>query len=55
MNVMINAFKLCSHTVAAAEANGELKEFMNWFKTKHSCDRPNLMQLRAWNASWSWS
>jgi len=37
--------KLCSHAVAALEINGELREFMNWFKTKCSCDSPNLMQL----------
>lgn len=36
------SIKLCSHTVAAAEINNELKEFV---KTKRSCDSPNLMQL----------
>ena len=39
------SIKLCSHTVAASEVNGELKEFINWFKSKGSCDTPNLMQL----------
>ena len=27
------SIKLYSHTVAASEANGELTEFMHWFKT----------------------
>jgi len=40
------SIKLCSHTVAVSEVNGELKQFINWFKTKGSCDSPNLMELR---------
>lgn len=39
------SIKLCSHTVAASEVNGELKEFIKWIKSKGSCDTPNLMQL----------
>ena len=39
------SIKLCSHTVAASEVNGELREFISWFKTKKSSDSPNLVQL----------
>ena len=39
------SIKLCSHTVAVSEVNGELREFISWFKTKKGSDSPNLMQL----------
>ena len=36
-------YTMCSHTLAAAEKMGTLKEFLNWFKTKNHL--PNLAAI----------
>ena len=38
------SISLCSHVVAAAESNGDLIEFVNWFGFKHGSG-PNLMRM----------
>ena len=40
---------MCSHTVAAAQSNGELKEFIDWFHQKHENHHPCLTQLAVHN------
>ena len=36
---------ICSHCVAAAEANGDLADFIKWFCHKHGKKTPNLTEL----------
>jgi len=38
------SISLCSNVVAAAESNGDLSEFVNWFCSKHGSG-PNLMRI----------
>ena len=38
------SISLCSHVVAAAESNGDLIEFVNWFGFKHGSG-PNLIRM----------
>jgi len=39
------SINICSHVVAAAECNGDLLSFVNWFCTKRSRGTPNLMKM----------
>ena len=39
------SINICSHVVAAAERNGDLVSFVNWFCTRHSHGAPNLMKM----------
>jgi len=38
------SIRICSHTLAAAEVNGDLKYFLQWF-SKHRKQAPNLTKL----------
>jgi hypothetical protein len=37
-----NGIKICSHTIAAAESNGNLSKFLVWYKQKRSTKAANL-------------
>jgi hypothetical protein len=37
-----NGIKICSHTIAAAESNGDLSKFLVWYKQKRSTKAANL-------------
>ena len=37
-----NGIKICSHTIATAESNGDLSKFLVWYKEKRSTTAANL-------------
>ena len=39
------SLSICSHTVAAAQFNSEVKEFMEWYRKKHGNHQPRFTQL----------
>ena len=39
------SINICSHVVAAAESNGDLASFVDWFCTRRDHSVPNLMQM----------
>ena len=40
-----NGIRICSHTVVAAQSNGELLDFMKWFQQSHSKKATNLSSV----------
>ena len=36
---------VCSHAVAAAQFNGEVKEFMEWYRRRHGNHQPSFIKL----------
>ena len=40
-----NTLSVCSHVVAAAQFNGEVKEFMEWYRRRHGNHQPSFTKL----------